>query len=165
MCAATVAGALPSASGQTLQDVLSRIAVFLARSERDLSGVVMEEQYRQEIHRSRGTLSQYRDLRSDVLMVWVPEDRAWLMFRDVFEVDGKIVRDRQQRLERLFLGPAETVASRAKEIVAESARFHIGDIQRNLNLPTVALLFLHPVEAGRVKFVKTGEGLLGETNV
>ncbi len=48
---------------------------------------------------------QKRDLKSDVLIVRGPAGERWMQFRDVFEVDGKPIRDRAERLAKLFLEP------------------------------------------------------------
>jgi hypothetical protein len=146
-----------SLQAQTLTDVLFRAGQALARYERELSAVVMEEHYRQEVRRPNGGTRGYRDLVSDVLMVWVPSESGWMTFRDVFRVDGRDVRDRQQRLERLFVDSPEAAVGRAREIMEESARFNIGDVRRTLNMPAVALLFLHPANSHRLTFEKSGE--------
>ena len=54
---------------------------------------------------SAGELSRarHRDLRSDFLLVKSPDTLALVPFRDVIEVDGIPVGDRQQRLAKLFL--------------------------------------------------------------
>ena len=61
--------------------------------------------------------------------------------RDVFEVDGRPVRDRQDRLTKLFLNPAAADA-RQEMIVQESARYNIGRVTRTLNTPLLPLQFL-----------------------
>ena len=75
--------------------------------ERTFVGVVAEETYRQEVRIAGGTdlrgfpveaRAQRRDLKSDVLLVRAPAGDRWIQFRDVFEVDGKPVRDRAERL-------------------------------------------------------------------
>ena len=76
-----------------------------------LSGLVMEESYVQDVEQinrfgyrtnTRGGVS-HRMLKSDLLLVRPQGSDAWMQFRDVFEVDGKAVRDRNDRLEKLFL--------------------------------------------------------------
>jgi hypothetical protein len=70
-------------------------------------------------------------------------DGAWLQFRDVFEVDRKPIRDRDERLYKLFVESASIEArARAETIQAESARYNIGPIMRTINMPILALLFL-----------------------
>ena len=63
-------------------------------------------------------------------------------FRDVFAVNGRAVRDREDRLTELFLDRSASVGLRIEGIVADSARYNVGDVERNINTPTMALLFL-----------------------
>jgi hypothetical protein len=73
-------------------------------------------------------------------------------FRDTFEVDGNEVRDREQRLTKLFLSPSATALETAKAIAAESARYNIGNLQRTVNDPVLAMAFLQPVNQDRLRF-------------
>ena len=45
-------------------------------------------------------------LRSDLLLVKTEADEGWVSFRDVYDVDGAPVRDRDDRLKKLFLEPS-----------------------------------------------------------
>src|SRR5436305_13761733 len=110
----SLAGALivallrPSASAQepTLRDVLARAADYNVEFQRQLSGVVAEEESVQDTGPSalggsfnrQASLPQLRELRSDLLLVRPAGVDRWIQFRDVFEVDGHPVRDRTERL-------------------------------------------------------------------
>jgi hypothetical protein len=146
-----------------LEAVLDKARDYVVMYERDFVGVVAEEAYRQEA--KGGTRespsgfpvelrSQRRDLKSDVLLVRAPAGDRWQQFRDVFEVDGKPVRDRAERLAKLFLQPSPTVQQQVEAIVTESARYNIGGVNRNVNLPTLALAALEP--ENRAWFTFTG---------
>src|SRR5262249_51833907 len=87
---------------------------------------------------------QRRDLKSDVLLVRAPAGDRWIQFRDVFEVDGKAVRDRQERLTKLFLQPSASAQQQVDDIAASSARYNIGGINRTVNLSVLALNVLEP---------------------
>ena len=63
-----------------------------------------------------------RRLRSDFLLVSVSTAQDWVPFRDVFEVDAQPIRDREQRLSRLFLNPSPDSLQQANRIQEESAR-------------------------------------------
>jgi hypothetical protein len=76
-------------------------------------------------------------------------------FRDVFEVDRKEVRDRQDRLMKLFVEPSASTAKQLQAIMSESARFNIGRVERNINLPPFALLFLDPATQPGFRFKMT----------
>jgi hypothetical protein len=113
--------------------------------------VVAEETYRQEVRGPAGVdargfaseaRSQRRDLKSDVLLVRAPDGDRWMQFRDVFEVDGKPVRDRTDRLTKLFLQPSRSVDKQIQDIATESARYNIGGVNRTINLPVFALAVL-----------------------
>ena len=86
--------------------------------------------------RSSGLATEHRELLSDFLLVKLPGRRLSIPFRDVLEVDGREVGDREARLTRLFLQPAPDALTRAREIAAESARYNIGRVVRTVNLPT-----------------------------
>ena len=74
-------------------------------------------------------------------MVRLPDEERWLQFRDVFEVDRKPVRDRDERLFKLFVTPTEGARTQAETIQAESSRLNIGPVLRTINMPILALLF------------------------
>jgi hypothetical protein len=87
--------------------VLDKAGDYVSAYERTFVGVVAEETYRQRVHGGRGrtdargfpleVAGQRRDLKSDLLLVRAPAGDRWIEFRDVFEVDGKPVRDRGER--------------------------------------------------------------------
>jgi hypothetical protein len=79
-----------------------------------------------------------------MLLVRAPAGDRWMQFRDVFEVDGKPVRDRAERLTKLFLQPSASMQRQVDDIAAASARYNIGGVNRNINLPVLALTVLEP---------------------
>ncbi len=153
-----------------VEAVAARASAYVAAYETNFSGLVAEERYQQTLSKwkARGTvvsrelvergewaLESRRELRSDYLLVKAPELAGWMPFRDVFEVDGEKVRERDQRLQKLFLESPNSARDRANEILNESARYNIG-YTRNTNLPTLALMFLHPTNRDRFAFRKAG---------
>ncbi len=96
-----------------------------------------------------------RRLRSEYLLVRSDEG-GWLPFRDVFEVDGRRLRDRDDRLVRLLLKPSQSSSDRAQRIMAESTRYNLGRITRTINLPTLGVILLKP--GLRERFAITAEG-------
>jgi hypothetical protein len=149
----------------TVRDVLFRASQSLLEFEKVFSNVVAEERYGQKIINQSGKLRRTRKLVSDFLLVRPPGADNWFGFRDVFEVDGKLIRDRQERLRRLFLDSPEDALEHASKILKESARYNIGGIQRNINLPTMALAILHPLNQYRFFFEKTGEETIDDVAV
>jgi hypothetical protein len=133
--------------------VLDKAGDYVTVYERTFVGLVAEETYRQDVRGRSGTdprgfaveaPSQRRDLKSDMLLVRAPAGDRWMQFRDVFEVDGKPVRDRAERLAKLFLQPSASGQRQVEDITAESARYNIGRVNRNVNLPVLALTVLEP---------------------
>jgi len=120
--------------------------------------VVAEEKYVQRLRGSPGgPVQQTRALRSDVVFVHVPgTSLPWCLLRDVYEVDGRAVRDRQARLEKLLAGPAADRFDRARAIADAGARFDLGRGYRNFNVPTLVLALLHPSMQPRFSFAVKG---------
>jgi hypothetical protein len=126
-----------------LDDVLKRAAGYVADFQRQLSGIVAEELYDQDVISQRNNaVVRRRQLRSDFLLVRPVESDVYVEFRDVFEVDGHAVRDREERLSSLFLNPPPGAASQLERVARESARYNIGRVERTINTPVLALLFL-----------------------
>lgn len=136
--------------------VLERAAAYVADYQARLAGVVAEEFYQQTVvptsRPGRSTNRQHRELKSDLLLVKPGDGDMWLQFRDVFEVDRKPVRDRDERLYKLFLNAAADRREQAEKIQQESARYNIGPLQRTINIPTMALLFLEQRNRPLIEF-------------
>lgn len=131
----------------SLEQVLKAAAAYTAGFQKQLSEIVAEETYVQEVaNTSRFTdtlqVTPRRTLKSDLILVKPVDANRYVELRDVFEVDGTPVRDRQARLERLLRANRAVPESQLSAIIAESARYNIGSIQRNINTPLMALLFL-----------------------
>jgi hypothetical protein len=150
----------------TLADVLARAGVYVTAFQRQLSGVVTEESYVQDVKGGlsfglRSTAGQgvtHRVLKSDLLLVKPQGAAHWIQFRDVFDVDGKAIRDRSERLMKLFLEPSTSTAAQVQQIVAESVRYNIGNIHRTINVPVFALLILEPGNQEYFKFMRADAG-------
>jgi hypothetical protein len=123
------------------------MTAYVQGYQRAFSGLVAEEEYSQQIS------GREARTRSDFLLVKLETADYWVSFRDVFEVDGKPVRDREDRLKRLFLdNPAEEAMRQVQKIRDESARLNIGPVQRNFNVPLFPLTFLLPENRPRFHF-------------
>ena len=62
------------------------------------------------------------------------------------------VRQREERLVELFSKPSPTCTSRPSGMLAASAGYNIGPVQRTVNLPTLPLAFLLPENQPRFEF-------------
>jgi hypothetical protein len=165
---ATAPGTPAAAQEPSLPAVLARAAAYVADFHRQLSSIVAEEKYVQSFFPSsvRGATGPvyraatgpgYRTLKSDLLLLKPTGTDGWMAFRDVFEVDGDAVRDREERIAHLFLERSPSGDALIRRILEESARYNIGDIRRNVNTPVYPLLFLEAANHFRFKFKRTKE--------
>src|SRR5829696_2938802 len=128
----------PRAPDPDVAAVLERAAAYAADFHRRLSSIVAEERYSQRWQtvghgRYKGTIDLgHRELRSDLLLLKPLDADDWLQYRDVYHVDGTPIRDRDERLARLFREGSASSEARMGTILQESARYNIGDIQRNV---------------------------------
>jgi hypothetical protein len=142
-------------SDNSLPALLDRLGKYVNQYERDMAAVVLEENYVQEVSQINGSFGDKRVLRSDFLLSKAG-DLGWVAFRDVFEVDGKEVRDRNDRLVQLFVKPTSDSKELLNKIVAESARLNVGWVNRNINVPTMVLQFARSAEQHRSEFRRGG---------
>jgi hypothetical protein len=135
------------------------MGAFVAGYGEQASLIVAVEHYTQRVSGASGVARPLRTLVAEFAVVKVSADEGWTGYRDVIEVDGQRIPDRADRLLKLFTGPSRP-ADLLRRIDSESARFNIGPVSRNINVPTTALYFLHPVRQPRFAFRKTGEKVL-----
>jgi len=146
----SMSGVIPAHTQQprvSVPDVLERVSEYLAGFEKDYARVIAEERYKQTATQKRvermsdKTQTETREIKSDILAA--PETGSrWLSIRDVFSVDGRPVRDRDARLEKLFAGAGENRFVEARKIAEEGARFNLGTIFRTVNQPSMPLMFI-----------------------
>jgi formylglycine-generating enzyme required for sulfatase activity len=96
--------------------------------------------------------ARHRDLRSDFLLVKSPDTAALVPFRDVIQVDGVFVRDREARLAKLFLTAATDTMIQAEHIRDEGARYNLGNMRSTLGNPVLALGVLQQSYQPRFRF-------------
>lgn len=138
----------------SLVELLRSAGEYVLAYEDAFRVVVAEEEYVQRLRASPGgPVQQTRRLRSDVAFVRVPGAALpWWLLRDVYEVDGGAVRDREARLEKLLVERPAAGLERARAIADEGARFNLGRSARNFNVPILVLAFLHPSVQPRFSF-------------
>jgi hypothetical protein len=160
---ATVTAA-PAVQQVRAADLLARATDYIAEFVRRFSSVVCDEQYVQEasfLPRVTGTgVGKSFDqptpvrlvLRSEFLLVRREATAEWNTFRDVFEVDGRAVRDRDERLMKLLQQPAADADDRARKVAAEGARHNLGGAGRTINNPLVVIGLLQRQFQSRYRF-------------
>jgi len=136
-----------------LQAILSSATDYVVRFENTIQGIVAEENYVQDSDKSDRPFVTHRELKSDLLLVRSEgSDFGYVQFRDVFNVDGDPVRDRGDRLTKLFLDASMSARRQAAQIMSESARYNIGSIERNINVPLIALMLMDPMYRSHFKY-------------
>jgi hypothetical protein len=151
----------------SLPVVLGRAAWYVDDFTSQFENVVAEENYVQDsstpmptvmprMGRGRIVLPpaqiRHRTLKSDFLLVHVEGVADSVPFRDVLEVDGMRVRDRDERLAKLFLAKATGGFEQAQRISAESTRFNLGSMTRTINNPALPLAVIRADQQDRFKF-------------
>ena len=152
LAAGTCLGAQdPDADRISLELLLGRGGWYVFDFLEKFSNVVSEETYIQDssvpmqsamLLGRAGAGTRNRALKSDFLLVSVSTAQDWVPFRDVFEVDGQLIRDRDSRLARLFLKPSRNSIEQANRIQDESARYNLGNMRRTINNPVLGITML-----------------------
>lgn len=160
---AALSAASLSAQRNRTEDVLAREAAYLREFVQRFSDVVAEERYVQDAKtvpraRTRGAavpsrlFTRHVELMSDFLLVKLKESGEWQAFRDVFDVNGEPVRDRDERLTKLFINPTQSILDDANAIALEGARYNLGSAERTINNPLLVLAFLQATYQPRFRF-------------
>lgn len=147
----------PLAAAPSLREVMGRVADYAAACGEALSEVIADEDFAQELVLRDGTVVERRRLESEIAFVALDDSREWLAFRSVLRVDGTPVGDASRRLERLFRDTPRSALAQARAISAESARYNLGPVQRNFNVPTTVLQFVLARHQDRFRFRKASE--------
>jgi len=152
---ATLAGtASVTAAEPSLKDVLRRMSGYVQTYGEKASIVVATERYTQRVKRSGQTEPQERVTVADFAIVRATGLGGWVGFRDVLEADGTRIADHSDRLLKVLSDAAGTW-DEARRLSDESARYNIGPIARNFNVPTAALFFFSPDSLDRFKLTRT----------
>jgi hypothetical protein len=126
--------------------------------DHELSTVMARERYHQQLLGTDEITKAERTLVSDYLLIQLP-DEDWVALRDVYEINGAAVGNRNAQLKSVFTGSREKLGERAMKMAKDSAKFNLGRelYYRTVNLPTYALRVLRPVDRKRIEFSKAGE--------
>jgi hypothetical protein len=144
------------AQPRTLEDVLAAAADYVARYEAELGAMIADERYDQKVNTSRRRDTRRR-LDSHFLFLRLPGTNEWLGFRDVYAMNGRQVRPRDDRLAALLIDPTADVARRARAIVEESSKYNLGRQDHTVNVPPLVLDWVTERIRPRLAFSKLGE--------
>ncbi|HWB29942.1 MAG TPA: hypothetical protein VG736_05525 [Vicinamibacterales bacterium] len=146
-------------------EILAKAAAHVQRFIAGMSNVVAVETYEQaqQINGMRNVALSTRQTRADLLVLPIGAS-GWAAFRDVYEVDGRRVRDRGERLTALLTHFDAESAEQAVAISDESARFNLnpGFVDRTINTPMTALMFLQAENLARSSFSADGRATIGK---
>ncbi len=150
---AALAIALPSAQIQKpdiSEKALTSAAVnYVAEYEKQFAFLIADEEYRQTLFDADGRKSKTRLIKAELFLTYLPADAEWIAVRDVIEVDGEPIKDREDL--RALLAKSERVRL-VKELTSRNARYNLGRVERNFNEPTLPLLLLDAKRTPRIKF-------------
>jgi len=165
--------------GSGFTTVLSSAMRYTMNYEQQFALLAADEHYEQQILRppnpgtnlsrtnpgggmQAGGPMSTQTINSDFLLVQLGIDgEGWMPFRDTFEVKGKKLRQRDDRLLKLFTSGDKGRFDKAAQYSSASAKHNLGNVDRTINIPTLAMMFLHPRVNERFEFVDGGEETLG----
>lgn len=137
-----------------LRAILVRAAAYVERFERKFALVVAEEDYRQQIGTGPWQMlppERVRHTRAEVVFLWMPDEHLWLAARNVLAVNGSAVPESTRRVEDALTDRSGR-RERLKRIRADSFRYNLGEIYRDINDATFALQFLDTRLQGRFRW-------------
>lgn len=161
--------------GSGFHTVLSSAMRYVVNYEQQFALLASEEHYVQELQRPpnpgdnlsqrnpgggmrAGGAMNVQSFKSDFLLVQLGMDgEGWMPFRDTFEVKGSKVRDRNERLLKLFLDNDKERFEKAARLNETSTKHHLGNVARTINIPTLGMMLLHPRVNERFEFTDGGE--------
>src|SRR2546427_5639584 len=138
-----------------LIDLLQRATEYVTQYEAELGNLIGTEEYIQNAvwlaPSGRGSPMVAKRLQrrvsSDFLIIQVGPE--WAALRKANRVDGSKVKETEPVFEDAFDNSPEANQNRLVAMKGESTRYNIGDIIREINLPTVALKVLRESEVAR----------------
>lgn len=146
-----MAGAGAPALGQSAPDPIASVRAFAQQYQRDAPSLVAFEEYVQNATARTGR-AEHQVTTAELVMVRLQSAASWITFRDVLTVNKRPVRDREERLLKLLQSPEANALAQARRIAQESARYNLGRITRTMNVPDMALEYLQPRHAARIRF-------------
>ena len=122
---------------------------YVAEYEKQFAFLIADEEYTQIVFDADGRRAQTRVLKAEMFLTYLPADGEWMAVRDVLEVDGEPVKDREDL--RALLAKRDELRL-VKQLTWRNSRYNLGRVERNFNEPTLPLLLLDSKRTPRVKF-------------
>lgn len=154
IAACCLLAAQPAAqSTPSLEQLLDRMGAYLTEYESQLSSVVAEERFEQNIYAGRGRTGAL--LESEVTFIRLPGGAEWLGFRDVKRLNWKPVQTSGPSIADVLTSAAGDM-TKAQAIAKESAKHNLG-LPRTINVPTAPLDIIHPMQRHTLRYELQGE--------
>ena len=147
-----------------IDDAMQKAAAYVGSYGEKMSGVVAVEKYVQTMNPGSGPPIRPRQIVAEFALVKTSGAVPWIGYRDVIEVNGKQIQDRHDRILRILTESTNPLEEAAR-LTAESARYNMGPVSRNFNVPTTALFFFHESNLGRFVFTRKGTTRIDGTEV
>ena len=160
---ASIPVVLGASQNPSAKDVVKAATAYVEAYQQQLTSIVADESYLQEIREPVAPDPQNprsRQIAGEMFFMFA--DGQWLAIRDPALVDGRPVSGRTSAQVALRSRSAGDVA---RVFIEQNARWNIGRISRNFNEPTLALLVAASAHVSRFKFdrkavVRTPEATL-----
>jgi hypothetical protein len=150
LIASLITVAPAAVAAQSAPDPIASVRAFAEQYQRDAPSLVAHEEYVQNA--TFGTRSaRHQVTTAELVMVRLQANAGWVSFRDVLTVNKRPIGNRQERLLKLLQSPQPDALTQARAIAQESARFNLGSVTRTMNVPDVALDYLQPRHAARIR--------------
>lgn len=143
--------------------LVARASKYVAEYEKQFAFLIADEDYRQKRFDADGRLAQTRVLKSELFLTYLPADGEWIAVRDVMEVDGMRMANRDDL--RALLSRGQEVRGSIGKVIARNAQYNIGRIERNFNEPTLPLLLLDAKRTSRIDFDRRSVAQDGNTTL
>jgi len=166
LCVVCVVPALLAQAPPTVEELRARATGYVEQFIARFSSVVAEERLVQETttlpgksgtglnQRFEQAAPQRREILSDFLFIRRAATEDWYVYRDAFEVNGRAVRDRGDRLLKLLSEPSLSNEQLALKIARESSRYSLSPGLRTVDDPILVLVFLQPNYHPRFRFTR-----------
>jgi hypothetical protein len=157
---AVVAAQVSQQNAAELNSVISRASDYATQYEADLGNLIGNEDYVQTSvwldngNPPRVARRMQRRSQSDFLIIQVGME--WAALRKVNRVDGLKVKEAAQKFEEAFDDSPQANAKRLQDMKKESTEYNLGDVQREINLPTFALKVLRKDSLAHFSFERAG---------
>jgi len=133
----------------SVKALLEKASQYVAGYQRDFAFLVADEHVDQRTNRPAPGEASTRTTRGELFLTYLGAERRWIAVRDVAEVDGRPVTDREDLAALLR---RSSIAAIAPRIIIHNARHNLGNVVRNFNEPTIALLVLATPHVSQFRF-------------